>query len=377
MTSRRRAPWSTARSTSASRCSTPPTSTATAPRKSFLGETLGKRRQQVVIATKFGWGSPSGASRRTIMPHRRGEPEAAAHRLDRSLPGALSRSEHADRGNAARARRPGPRRQGARDRLLELLGQRRLPPRSTPRPALGTAAFVTCQDEYSLLVRKIERDLVPLMRKRGMTLLPYAPLAGGFLSGKYLRGKPLPKDARLAYSSHHATDVINERNWNLADRLRDFAARTGHSMLDVAFGWLLAQPVTASVIAGAMTPEQVEQNVRAGSDEAVGRRRRRARPDHAVGERMTKPRALIIGGSVGGLFAANMLRSIGWDADGVRAQRRGAGRPRRRHQHASAVARRHQAARHPVRRFDGHRASTAWSSSTTTAAPTTSATPCG
>ncbi len=72
--------------------------------ESFLGETIGKRRQQVVIATKFGWGSPSGASRRTIMPHRRGEPEAAAHRLDRSLSGALSRSEHADRGNHARAR---------------------------------------------------------------------------------------------------------------------------------------------------------------------------------------------------------------------------------------------------------------------------------
>ena len=130
------------------------------------------------------------------------------------------------------------------------------PPRST--------AFVTSQDEYSLLVRKIERDLVPLMQKRGMTLLPYAPLAGGFLSGKYFRGKPLPKNSRLAYSSHHASDVINERNWTLSDRLRDFAARTGRSMLDVAFGWLLARPVTASVIAGAMTPEQVEQNVRAG-----------------------------------------------------------------------------------------------------------------
>ncbi len=58
---------------------------------------------------------------------------------------------------------------------------------------LGATAFVTCQDEYSLLVRKIERDLMPIMLKRGMTLLPYAPLAGGFLSGKYVHGKPLPK----------------------------------------------------------------------------------------------------------------------------------------------------------------------------------------
>ena len=116
-----------------------------------------------------------------------------------------------------------------------------------------------------------------------MTLLPYAPLAGGFLTGKYLRGKPLPKDARLAYSSHHASDVINERNWALVDRLREFAARTGHSMLELAFGWLLAQPVTASVIAGATTPEQIEQNVRGRRDQAVGRRHRRTRRDHAVG----------------------------------------------------------------------------------------------
>jgi aryl-alcohol dehydrogenase-like predicted oxidoreductase len=102
------------------------------------------------------------------------------------------------------------------------------------------------------------------MQRHGMTLLPYAPLAGGFLSGKYERGKSLPRDARLAYSSHHASEVINDRNWDLVERLREFAAKTGRSMLEVAFGWLLSKPVTASVIAGASTPEQVEQNVRAG-----------------------------------------------------------------------------------------------------------------
>ena len=129
---------------------------------------------------------------------------------------------------------------------------------------LGVAAFVTCQDEYSLLNRGIERTTVPLMRERGLSLLPYAPLAGGFLSGKYRRDQPLPGNARLAYSSHHASDVINERNWKLSDQLRDFAARGNRGMLEVAFGWLLARPFTASVIAGAMTPEQIEQNVRAG-----------------------------------------------------------------------------------------------------------------
>jgi aryl-alcohol dehydrogenase-like predicted oxidoreductase len=232
--------------------------------ESFLGEAIGKRRQQVVVATKFGWGNPSGTSRRTISR----AVEASLKRL---------RTEYID---LYQVHFPDPSTPDeetlralddlVRDGKVRAIGCSNF---STAQVSaaldtaarLGTAAYVTCQDEYSLLVRKIERRLVPLMQKRGMTLLPYAPLAGGFLSGKYFRGKPLPKNARLAYSSHHATDVINERNWALSDRLREFAARTGHSMLDVAFGWLLARPVTASVIAGAMTPEQVEQNVRAGS----------------------------------------------------------------------------------------------------------------
>jgi aryl-alcohol dehydrogenase-like predicted oxidoreductase len=231
--------------------------------ESFLGETIGKRRHQVVIATKFGWGSPSGASRRTISR----TVEASLKRL---------RTDYID---LYQVHYPDPNspieetlralHELVRDGKVRAIGCSNF---STTQVSaaldtstrLGTAAFVTCQDEYSLLVRKVERDLVPMMRKRGLTLLPYAPLAGGFLSGKYLRGKPLPKDARLAYSSHHATDVINERNWTLVDQLREFAARSGRSMLDAAFAWLLARPVTASVIAGAMTPEQVEQNVQAG-----------------------------------------------------------------------------------------------------------------
>jgi aryl-alcohol dehydrogenase-like predicted oxidoreductase len=129
----------------------------------------------------------------------------------------------------------------------------------------GFAAFVTCQDEYSMLVRGIERDRVAVMQRHGMTLLPYAPLAGGFLTGKYQRGRPLPANARLAYSSHHASDVLNERNWAMLEQIGALAKRSGFSMLELAFGWLLAQPVTASVIAGASTPEQIERNVSAGN----------------------------------------------------------------------------------------------------------------
>jgi aryl-alcohol dehydrogenase-like predicted oxidoreductase len=103
------------------------------------------------------------------------------------------------------------------------------------------------------------------MQRHGMTLLPYAPLAGGFLTGKYERGKPLPKNARLAYSSHHASDVLNERNWAMLEQIGALAKRSGFSVLELAFGWLLAKPVIASVIAGATRPEQIEQNVAAAS----------------------------------------------------------------------------------------------------------------
>jgi aryl-alcohol dehydrogenase-like predicted oxidoreductase len=231
--------------------------------ESFLGEALGARRKQAVIATKFGMGSPGGASRRTIMR----TVEASLKRL---------RTDYID---LYQVHFPDPRTPieetlRALDELVRQ-GKVRQIGCSNFSPAqvtaalgaskrLGIAAFVTCQDEYSLLVRGIEARLAPLMGEHGMALLPYAPLAGGFLSGKYRRDKPLPGNARLAYSTHHASDVINERNWKLADRLRDFAMSRDRSMLDVAFGWLLARPFTASVIAGAMMPEQIEQNVRAG-----------------------------------------------------------------------------------------------------------------
>jgi aryl-alcohol dehydrogenase-like predicted oxidoreductase len=232
--------------------------------ESFLGETLGPRRKDAVIATKFGWGSPSGASQRTIMR----TVEASLKRL-RSDWIDLYQVHYPDPNTpieeTLRALEELVRQGKVRQIGCSNFSAKQVEDAQAASKKHGIAAFVTCQDEYSLLVRDIEGDQVPVMQRHGMTLLPYAPLAGGFLSGKYLRDKPLPKNARLAYSSHHATDVINERNWDMADRLRDFAARTGHSMLDIAFGWLLARPVTASVIAGAMTPEQVEQNVHAGA----------------------------------------------------------------------------------------------------------------
>jgi aryl-alcohol dehydrogenase-like predicted oxidoreductase len=127
----------------------------------------------------------------------------------------------------------------------------------------GLAVFVSAQDEYSLLVRGVERELVPALNAHGMALLPYFPLASGLLTGKYRRTVALPPGSRLAKNAGLASKFINERNWRVAEELAAFAARRGHSMLELAFAWLLREPTVASVIAGATAPEQIEQNVRA------------------------------------------------------------------------------------------------------------------
>jgi aryl-alcohol dehydrogenase-like predicted oxidoreductase len=127
----------------------------------------------------------------------------------------------------------------------------------------GLAAFVSCQDEYSLLARDLERELIPTAKALGLGILPYFPLASGLLTGKYKRGAALPPGSRLAKNPRHAQEFLSERNWRIVGELETFAARRGHTMLELAFSWLLRDGVVASVIAGATTPEQVEQNVRA------------------------------------------------------------------------------------------------------------------
>src|SRR5204863_8262519 len=98
-----------------------------------------------------------------------------------------------------------------------------------------------------------------------ISLLPYFPLASGLLTGKYRRNAAPPKNARLSYSKDHASDFISARNWALVEKLEAVAQKSGHSMLELAFGWLLAKPIIGSVIAGATKPEQIEQNVAAAA----------------------------------------------------------------------------------------------------------------
>ena len=130
---------------------------------------------------------------------------------------------------------------------------------------LGTAKFVSAQNHYNLLDRKIEQELIPAAKAYGASVLPYFPLASGMLTGKYKRGADLPNDGRLTVWGERGKAMLSDANFDLIEKLSSFAEARGHSLLDLAFGWLASQPQVASVIAGATKPEQVEMNVAAGA----------------------------------------------------------------------------------------------------------------
>jgi aryl-alcohol dehydrogenase-like predicted oxidoreductase len=123
--------------------------------------------------------------------------------------------------------------------------------------------FVSCQNEYSLLVRDVERELLPATQEFGLGMLPYFPLASGLLTGKYARHKPAPENTRFHALKGLADRYLTESNWKIVERLEKFCVKRGHTLVEVAFRWLLARPTVACVIAGATTPEQVEQNAKA------------------------------------------------------------------------------------------------------------------
>jgi aryl-alcohol dehydrogenase-like predicted oxidoreductase len=128
---------------------------------------------------------------------------------------------------------------------------------------LGLESFVSAQDEYSLVVRPIDRELVPALQAYDMGLLPFFPLASGLLTGKYKRNAPMPAGTRLTNTQRLADRFLTEANWQIAEQLADFAATRGKSLLELAFSWLACRPQVASVIAGATRPEQIEANVKA------------------------------------------------------------------------------------------------------------------
>ncbi|MEO7217768.1 MAG: aldo/keto reductase [Gemmatimonadaceae bacterium] len=120
------------------------------------------------------------------------------------------------------------------------------------------ARFVSVQNQYSLLHRDPEIDVLAECRRANTVFLPFLPLASGLLTGKYHRGESAPPGSRLA--SGPRADQLTDERLEQVEALRDFAHSTGHTLLELAFAWLLAHPVVASVIAGATKPEQVESN---------------------------------------------------------------------------------------------------------------------
>lgn len=234
----------------------------------IVGRALGRRRPDVIIATKFGHPMgdgphAGGASRHTI----RRALEASLRRLgtdyidlyqihvpDDDTPIAETLHTLHDLVRAGTVRYVG---------CSNFAAWQVVDAAWTARTA-GWEGFISAQNAYSLLNRSVEGELIPACGRFGLGILPYHPLAGGMLTGKYRRDAPLPPGTRLTTSEAARNRFLTDENWAKVEALTAFAQERGRSLLDVAIGGLAARPLVASVIAGATSPEQVEANVRAG-----------------------------------------------------------------------------------------------------------------
>ena len=129
----------------------------------------------------------------------------------------------------------------------------------------GLHRFVSCQNPYNLLLFASAREWLQALEAYGMGLIPSYPLAGGLLTGKYRRGQPPPKEWRLGILDQVNRRFATERNWNLIEALQSFCTARGLSLHELALSWLVAQPVVASIIAGASNTEQLEGNLKAAT----------------------------------------------------------------------------------------------------------------
>lgn len=237
--------------------------------ETVLGEVLGDRRKDIVLATKYAKpmstdGTKQGASRRYIM----NAVEASLKRLKTDYIDLYQQHEFD-------ARTPIEETLRALDDLVRqgkvrYIGHSNFPAwriaeaEFTARQ-MGVAPFVSCQDEYSLVVRDIERDLLPAAQQYNLGLLPFFPLANGLLTGKYKPGTEPPADSRFAKAPALRERSATPRNEAIATKLDIFAQERGRTLLELAFSWLAARPQVSSVIAGATRVEQIEQNVKAAS----------------------------------------------------------------------------------------------------------------
>ncbi|WP_436772419.1 aldo/keto reductase [Yinghuangia sp. YIM S09857] len=231
----------------------------------MLGRALGSRRDDVVVATKFGAPGKGpyggGASRRHVMR----ACEASLRRLgtdhidlyylhfpdpDTPLDETLSALDDLVRQGKVRY-----------IANSNLAGWQLVDADHIARNANG-ARFVATQLEWSLVNRDVERDTVPAARHLGLGVIPYFPLASGLLSGKYRRGEDFPEGSRLAAGPWFAS-VATDENFAIVERVTEYAEERGHTLLQLALSWLAAQPEVPSVLVGATTPEQVVANAAA------------------------------------------------------------------------------------------------------------------
>lgn len=229
----------------------------------FIGRALGGRRKRVILATKFGLrideARPGGA-----------RPEYVRSALNESL--LRLRTDYVD---LYQLHRPDPEvpiaeTLGALDDLVKAGKIREIgcsnfsavqlrEAAAAVRP--GGARFVSVQNEYSLLHREPESEVLPECNKQVLAFLPYFPLASGLLTGKYRRGQTPPEGSRGHVG--FGPKVYTDRNLAIVEALIEFVSQRGHTLLELAFSWLAAQPGIASVIAGATSPEQVRANAAA------------------------------------------------------------------------------------------------------------------
>lgn len=236
--------------------------------ESIIGEVLGDRRDQVVLATKFG--KPIGGS----TEKRRGSRDY----IERAVEASLVRLR-TDRIDLYQQHEPDPdtpieETLGALEDLVASgkiryygasnFSALQLREAQDAARKAGYRGFVSSQDEYSLVARAIEKELLPVVRAEKMALIPFFPLASGLLTGKY-RGGARPQGSRFGAWSAMGDRYLTEENLLLVEKFEAFAAAWGHSVLELAFAWLLAQDSVPSVIAGATRPEQVAANAAAAN----------------------------------------------------------------------------------------------------------------
>jgi aryl-alcohol dehydrogenase-like predicted oxidoreductase len=232
----------------------------------FLGRALGKRRDEAVITTKFG--SKLDDERGGAKPDyvRRAAEDSLRrlgtdridlyllHRPDPETPIADTLGALNELVAAGKVREI-----GCSNFTVEQLRE------AEAAVAPGAARFVNLQNEYSLLARSVEQDVLGECERTGMTFIPYFPLASGLLTGKYRRNEAPPEGTRMANMEMMRDRMFNDANFDVVESLEAYVTSRNHTLLEAAMSWLLYQPMVVSVIAGATSVAQVKANA-----EAVG-----------------------------------------------------------------------------------------------------------